>query len=343
MTLVRTWAGAVGALAVLSLAAGCGDDGGGEETSSLVCLDDGQLVIDDASNYSFSSTLTIQSTTVKDATDLTFDWSALSVDFFDTPVDPAADVDMVLVSLWGMTETELAENLNKDNLPLADNKGAITVYPDGTQTSANLLSFNILGNPLPEEELWSRFDTSTPDYQYPPETHTFMMMAATGTVPGKDSRMLGFFKLDPNSTNTTVALTNDSTQMDWNVQLANKPLFAVPAGNSALTLDWTNMTINALGNTYDGTQVTEVVVAHYATMTVQDLEAQFLFLEERADEWYSGEVLAGTSLDLSTLTEETTSAPFSGIDETGVWLAAAFCTINCNNPAPWSITLLTPC
>jgi hypothetical protein len=347
----------MGALAVLSLALGCSGDDDDDGTPSAggtggtpgvggagptACLDDGQIVITDDSNYSFSSTLTIQSTVVKDATDLVFDWSALSVDFFDAPVNPSADIEMVLVSLWGQTETELAANINKDNLPIADNKGAITYYPESGETSANLLNFTIFGNELPEDELWSRFDTSYAGYQYPPETHTFMVMAASGVEPGKDSRMLGFFRLDPTSTNTTVALTNASTQMDWSVQLASKPQFPVPAGNPALTLDWTNMTVNALGNPYLGDQITEVVVAHYATMTLTDLEQQFLFLEDRADAWYSGEVYAGTTLDLSTLADAN-GAPFPGIDATGVWLAAAFCTSNCNNPAPWSITLLTPC
>ena len=32
----------------------------------------------------------------------------------------------------------------------------------------------------------------------------------------------------------------------------------------------------------------------------------------------------------------------SGIDSTGIWMAALFCG-NCNNPAPWSITILEPC
>jgi hypothetical protein len=294
-------------------------------------------------NYSFSSTMTVESTVVKDAENLRFDWSALSVDFFDAPVNAAEDIDMLLISLWGMTETELAMNLNADNLPLKDNKGAITFYPDGTQTSANLLDFDSFGNEIPEDDLWRRFDTSTPDYEFPPESHTFMLTAATGTVPGENSRMIGYFRLDPTATNTTVTLTNASTQMDWSAQLASAPELAVPAGNPALTIDWSQMNTTAMGSAFDGTQVTEVVVGHYSTMTVSDLEQQFLFLEDLADAWYWGEVYSGQSLDLNELTERTTGAAFPGIDATGVWMVALFCTANCNNPAPWSITKLTPC
>ena len=323
---------------------GGNEPGGAPDTGRNVtpCVADNQIVITDDTNYSFSSTLTIQSTVVRDAENLQFDWSGVTVDFFGAPVDPATDIDMILISLWGMTQGELAANLNRDNLPLSANQGAITFYPDGTQTSAQLLDFDSFHTPIPEEDLWARFDTSTPGYQYPPESHTFMVMASTGTIPGKHSRMLGFFRLDPNSTNTTVALTNDSTQMQWSVDLAHAPQLGVPAGDPDLNIDWSQMTRNALGNQYDVTQITEAVVAHYADMTITDLEEQFLFLQDRADEWYSGDVVAGTDMDLSELADEEGNS-FAGIDSNGVWLVALFCTNGCNNPAPWSITLLTPC
>ena len=123
----------------------------------------------------------------------------MTVDFFDKEVDPAEDIDLVLLSLWGMTEDDLAENLNKDNLPTDRNKAAITTYPDGTYTLENLLDFNSFNNPVPVDRLWEVFDTSTPDYEYPPKTHTFLVIAQTGTDPGRDARMLGFFRLDPDS------------------------------------------------------------------------------------------------------------------------------------------------
>ncbi len=50
----------------------------------------------------------------------------------------------------------------------------------------------------------------------------------------------------------------------------------------------------------------------------------------------------GSSLDLSTF-ENASGATFPGIDGTGVWLVALFCTSECNNPAPWSITVPRPC
>ena len=352
----------IGLLAVLSLAAvSCSDESSDSEGAGGMagtgggggggtCLSD--LVITDATNYTFSYNLTIESTTVKSGLDLTFDWSQLTQDFYGRPLDVNTDINMVLVSLWGMTEQVLTENLNHDNLPLSNNKGALTVYPAELQrnpgearTNANLMEFNSFRNEVPLVDMQARFDMSTPGYAYPPDSHTFMLMAATGETPGKNSRMLGYFKLsqDPSVTNTTVTLHNQSTVMTHTVNLLNTPLQPVPANTPALTINWANMQTNALGATYDGTQITEAVVAHYSSYTVQQLQDRFLFLEDEADAWYWGEVVSGKSMDLSTLAEKTTSAPFPGIDGTGVWLVALFCTVNCNNPAPWSITLLTPC
>ena len=302
-------------------------------------------MITDDTNYTFKFTLTIQSTTVKDKTDLTFDWSAVTKDFLGLTLDPVKDIDLVVVSAWGMTEQEITDNLNKDKLPLNSNKGALTAYPgeETDFTSVKLTELSSFHNEVPEDVLWSYFDTSTENYQYPQDKNTFMMIVASGTTPGKDSRMLGFFKLDPASTNNTVALTNDSTKMEWEAHLANiKPIF-VPANQASLSIDWKNMTVNAIGNPYDVSQITEAVVAHYATLTLEDLEQQFLYLEDEADGWWSGEVISGTTMDLSTLKDEG-GAAFPGIDSNGVWLVALFCTSSqCNNPAPWSITVLKPC
>ncbi len=335
-----------GLLAVIAtLATGCGEDDGGDAAGGA-CVTDGRIVITDDTNYTFSSTMTPQSTVVKDATDLTFEWGALTQDFYGRPIDPTRDIDLVLVSLWGMTEAELASVMNADQLQLSSNKGALTFYPTEAgipaPTSVRLLELNSFRNEVPEEQIWQRFDTSTPGYQYPPATHTFMLMAQKGTDPGKDARMLGFFRLDPASTNTTVALTNTSNTLTYEVHLAQSPQIGVPAGTPGLTIDWTNMTTNALGNPYEVTQITEAVVAHYPTYSLADIEQRFVYLKEEAGAWYSGEVLAGTTMDLSTL-KDAAGASFPGIDATGVWLVALFCTNNCNNPAPWSITLLKPC
>jgi len=327
---------------VLALVTGCGDDLEPHAAPPTAAVCESSFAITDDTNYTMTSTLAVELTRLKDATDIVFDWSAVTVDYFGRPIDPLVDIDNVVISLWGMTPAELEENLRQDNLPLSSNKGAITTYPDDAYTSMNLLGFDVFGSPLPEEELWPRFDTMHPEYQYPQDTHTYMVTAGTGTAAGKGTRMLTLFNLDPASDQTELFLTNESTDLDFTVTLGGARPVAVPVATPSLVIDWREMTTNAIGNEYSPAQITRAVVAHFETESVSDLEAEFLNLEELAIGWWSGEVSAGASIELGTLLDET-MAPFPGIDDSGTWMVALFCTSTCNHPAPWSITLLEPC
>jgi hypothetical protein len=328
------------ALALATTACTGGDDG--ESPAGGVCdAANGKFSITDDTNYSLPASISVQKYAVKDATDILFDWGGLTQDFYGQPLDPKADIDLVLLSLWHKTPAELEAALTSDNLPPSENIGVITTYPMDAFTSRHLLEFDFTGTPVPPDELWQYFDTKNPRFHYPPAEYTFLLEASTGTVLGKGARMLAFLGLDPNGADD-LTLTNDSATVDFSVHLASARPVHVPVAMPALTIDWSTMTKNALGNDYDGIQITRAVVAHYSTETLADLESDFLKLQTLADGWWSGKVLSGKSIDLDTLTDES-GAPFPGIDDQGIWLTALFCTTNCNNPAPWSITILEPC
>jgi len=61
-------------------------------------------------NYTFSSTITLAPVLVKPESDLTFDWSAVSVDFMGHELDPAANIDTANFVLWGLPEADLETN-----------------------------------------------------------------------------------------------------------------------------------------------------------------------------------------------------------------------------------------
>ena len=218
MRIMRRSHFSAGALA-LALTTGCGDElvPNASPPTGTVC--ESSFAITDDTNYTMTSSLSVELARLKDASDVVFDWSAVTVNYFGRPIDPLIDIDNVVISLWGMTPEELEENLRQDNLPLGSNKGAITTYPGDAYTSMNLLGFNVFGSPLPEEELWPRFDTMHPEYQYPQDTHTYMVTAGSGTAAGKGTRMLTLFNLDPASDQTELFLTNESTELDFTVTL----------------------------------------------------------------------------------------------------------------------------
>ena len=315
---------------------------GGSGPSATCDAPDGMLMITDDTNYSLPSSLEVKSAKLKDATDLTFDWSGIGHDLFGRTVDARVDIDLLLVSLWRLTPAELTRDLERDALSPNDSVGLITTYPKDDYTSQHLLGFDYTGNPIPEGDIWRYFDTKNPDFHYPADTHTFLVIAETGTVLGKGARMFGYFTLDPAATETKLTLDDASAKVTYTVNLEQARPVRVPAATPGVTIDWRKMTTNALGNPYDWNQINDAVVAHFTNETLADLDADFLNLESLAEGFWKGEVKAGRSIELSTLVNAN-QEPFPGIDDSGIWMAALFCTINCGNPAPWSITILKPC
>lgn len=304
-----------------------------------------EVALQDSNNYTLTTDVSIQTTTLKGASDLVFDWSELTTDFFGHAVNAAEDVDLVLLSLWNMGPEDLENRISFDTLSPNEQKGVLSIYPDGTFTSRNLYTFNVLdqsNTPIDAAELQPVFDTTRPDYAYSPSEYTFLVIASSGTSPGQNARMLSMFKLDTNSAETTLKLTNSSASLIADANFANSVPVSVPVATPNISINWKAMTRNALGNTYEVRQITKAVVLHFNTATLKEVENNFLDLEQNADQWYEGEVVAGTSVDLSTLVDQT-AGNFSGITAEGTWMVALFCTKTCNNPAPWSITVLEPC
>src|SRR5678815_5276358 len=78
--------------------------GGGSETPSnpaAICTD-GHIIADTQNNYAFTSTITLDPVTVKPMADLTFNWGGVTKDFLGHAVDPVADLDTIVVMLWGL-------------------------------------------------------------------------------------------------------------------------------------------------------------------------------------------------------------------------------------------------
>jgi hypothetical protein len=339
---------AIAAGAVLTALTGCHS---AESTpppapiKSAACMDPtANVVITDPTNYSLTDSFDIKTFTLKDNTNLVFDWSALNKDFFGHTVNLPTDINLILVALWHMTPAQIEDALKADDIPLSSNAGVITALTSG-KTSVNLSDFTLLGQSIPTDLIPMYFDTSTPNYQYPQDQFTFMMMASTGTTPGKGPRGIALFHIDPGASATTLAMTPDSTKLSYSVNLTKGAPVLVPASTPKLTVDWSQMMHNMIGNKYDFSQITRAAVAHFKNQTLEDLQSKFLDLETLADDWWQSTAIAGSSVDLSTLAKTSGSSSgetFPGIDASGIWMTALFCD-NCNNPAPWSITIMQPC
>jgi hypothetical protein len=313
----------------------CGGGGGG--SPNVICTN-GTIVANEINDYAFSSSFTLPPVSVKPMSSLTFDWSAVTKDFLGHPLSTVADLNTIEVLLVGLSSATFEMQLNTDTF----GQGSLLVTPPpsfnptGGVTSATLYNdFSAGGVAVTPDNAGMYLDPT----MFPPANNTYVVAAQTGTDLGNNIRMLQAFKLDSSSSNTTVALTNSSTELSYTADLHNLHPTGVPAGTAALTLDWSQMKTNALGGNFILTNITSAIVGHYSQTPAQ-LESQFLDLQTIATDLYTAEIGSGTLLDF-TMLKDSAGNGFPGVDASGTWLVALTCG-NCRNPAPWYLTVLEP-
>jgi len=322
--------GAGGAGAGGSGAGGSGGQGGTSSTS-VVCQG-----------------ASVTANEVQPNTPLTFDWSGLSKDFLGNGLDPKKDIGIVSLIPWSLTVDQVQTKMDTEDL---DNQYIISNVPLSLKTDANLTSTKLFdltlnggtigdGGTLSESQVLSYFDPS----KWDPASNSYTFLVASGTTPGKGSKMIQSFVLDPSSTNTNVSVTNTSTQLQFTAVLDKLAPTGVTGGTGSITIDWNKLATSAMGRSFFPTDIDRVIVGHYTQTPVQlQSNDTFLRIESIATALYSKELdTTTTKLDLSTLTDSSNNA-FPGIDGTGTWIVALQCLNNCRNPAPLYLAILKPC
>ena len=320
----------------------------GSSTESATCTN-GMMIADEANDYSFSSSLMLHPVKVQPSSNLTFNWGAVTEDFLGQPVNAQNDLNAIFLLLVNLPAATFEMQLNNDSFSTSS-----IVIPgpppsflptNGVTTTTLYNNFISANGPVDSTMAATYLDATT----YTPANSTFVIAAQTGTnMIGTGIRMLQSFELDPSSTNTTVNLTNSSTTLTYAANLHSLHPTGVPAATAALTLDWSQLTTNGLGETLsdDGspgtvprTNIGNAIVGHY-TQTPSQLESQFLDLQTIATDLYTAAIPSGTTLDFTTLVDAKGNS-FPGVDATGTWLVALICT-NCRNPAPYYLSILEP-
>ena len=294
------------------------------------------IVATSNNNYTLSSGLIFPPVTVRPDSELRFRWSGVTEDLLGHALDPRANIDAVHVMLWKASLANFQAMLHDDALAQRDLAVIMTRYTDKMLTETSLFEFTSVGIPVPPEDILPFFNADS----YPPDQHVYTLMIATGEALGEGTRMIQSFTLDPASTNTLVEMTNDSTLVQYAVDFASRERTLVPPGTSDITIDWTNLMVNARRQAISPLEITEIVVARYDE-TITELENQFLDLELIAEEMWRGDITSGTTASFSTLTDSD-GRPFPGVSADGTWIVALVCG-SCLSPAPEYLHVFAPC
>ena len=266
--------------------------------------------------------------------DITFDWSALTKDFFGHDWDPASIVQVALVP-WAADIMTIENGINVDdpNLQsLADVPAVFNPQPGGAPvTSAKITDFQDPGGsgPVPEDVLL--------DYLDPANGYIITLILQADTNVGVDARMIMAINPTEGATTTNVMLTDTSTTLTADA-VFGEPL-VVPAGDPNLAFDYGGLTTRSFGGEFRS-QLFEIIVGKYPLDA--DLEAGILDIEVVYENFWRGDAPGvGTTINLGTLTDET-GATFPGVDASSKYLVGIVCPA-CSNPSPWYLSELTPC
>jgi hypothetical protein len=354
-------ASAIG-LMTLGTAVGCGDDGGSDgmptgtatppaPTTPAVtgCLTetapDGSLLLRavDANNYSLSNIVSIKQSEIGPGTDLTLDWSALTVDFFKHPI-AAGDITNVTMAIFEAQYEQIKVGLEKDAMP--DAVAGAWMPLDGTRTSVKLsemfVPYTAMQKPT-AEQLDVYFDPAKAD----PAIYSYTVTVNKGDLLKTNVKMIHHVRLNPAApTTSTVALTNDSATIMATAQIGSKPAIQIPANTPGITVDWNAMVNNAVGEKFEDSTILGIRVLHFP-FTADQLDSKILDLDISFDKEYKAEWTGAVaeSEKLSILTDKDGQA-FPGIDPSlgGTWVLALMCRNDvCGSPAPWYMARLEAC
>jgi len=311
--------------------------------------EDGVYLLDDSSNYSFDGSLDIASQSVgvqianctdnadndsdgetdelDECIDLSIEWGDISQDLQGHEMDPVSDVNSVALIIFRyLSQEEVEQKLSENTLVQADVGLYVSIDP-GDETSVVLSDLTLLGNEIGP-------------HQYLEEGYgTFMLYLQQGYTVGTGVKMSQFFEPSVDSSETTVRFSDESTILDFEVDILSAAPLVLQAGEE-LSIDWSALSSDGLGKEFDANAVDQLMIARYSDLSLEELESQFLDIELLADEiWKLG--LGGESTaDLGSAVGD--SGSFGGLDSTSTYVLALRCT-SCANPAPLYLASMTRC
>jgi len=301
----------------------------------------GNVIIEDANNYTSVSALTISTLQTAPMTDLAFTWDAVSKDLL---CHTAGSIDNVaFLQIKGMTQQQIEMKLAVGAL----NSNEVAVYAEHhTQSADGGASASVM---------LSTFDNYDPSFELvtdyvPTTTAQYLALFTHGTTLGVGAQTMVFLQPMTGVTTATVAAPNpcpDGTANGTNEILS----FTATLSPTAVTIpkagpwkvDWSQVTKDNFGNTIDFSQTTldKVEVGYFQGKTPAQIQADFLNVEQDATQLYTYSVPQGQKyVDLSM--GGTPAFPgFASTAATDTWAVAVLCS-QCQVPAPVVFTILAP-
>jgi hypothetical protein len=298
----------------------------------------GNVVMKDANNYKATSQLTIphvQTAPGADA-DLKICWDSVSTDLLCHAVSPTTDIDNVsFLELLGLTEQQVQTTFGSGqslNLNSVLKYGDHHVDHTTGETCASLSTFG-LGN-----------TAISPTLDYVASANkTYMLLFSKGTVTGTGARSMLFIEPTAGVSTMTVNGQQGCGILDFTADITSPAALSIPIAGPWV-LDWSQVTLDGLGNAVVYQDIDSLMLGYYDGMTVAQVQARFLDLQVMATATYTLPIPNGGVKKYADLKDATTATgvPFPGFTPlSGVWAVALLCS-TCQVPAPVALAILSP-
>ena len=278
----------------------------------LGCVQPSQeFVLHDGQNYSFSSSLDAQSTKITEGEDAIIDWSSIDRDMLGNELHPSEIDKVSIIRFPRLSKEEVLLGINNETLKQSDLSGFVDFVPQDT-LQENISAFSLQGTTVQ------------------PETD---LLASQGTFLVLANRMeevvsLLFFEPSSESENHQVFFTSDSVELDYDVSLLTSEAIVLEEARDYY-IDWSGITKTGTGNPVALQQIDRLLLGGFS-QTLDELETDFLRLEQLAEELYVADVAGQTALPLSRIDG------FVDFDPELQWIVALQCS-RCLNPAPFFV------
>jgi len=312
------------------LLAGCGDED--EPAAQPPPTPPANVFLTDDNNYTSVAALRIPSVETVPQADLEIHWDNIVRDLQCHPVNgdsEETDIDNVsFLRFDDMTEDEVAQKLTQGELPQSEVDEYTDFQPDSDTTSTDLSNLKLL-DPITLSEI-----IEDPERSY-------LMLFSEGTVPGVGARTMIFIRPTDGSSNERVDAPEGCGLLDFEVDLASQDAAQIPA-DGPFVVDWSGVTVDAIGNTFAYASVDSLLLGFYEDMTIEEIETRIFDLEIMATSLYELPLKGVRKADLTKAVERTTGDNFAGFDRTnGTWMMALLCS-SCQNPQPLLLTVFEP-
>lgn len=281
--------------------------------------------VDDTNNFTYTADLTVASVPLAAATDNLLGWEGLTHDIHGGLLAPMTDVDEAqLIGFRDLSQAAIADGLANETLEQADVTLYVVCTPDSS--TCNMSDFRI-----------GRSGVDLSKYFLPDMGNWLLALSANGK-PGAG----GLLFLEPEASAPDFAhVTDASSRLDVTVDFHSLTPLGVPRDDAAVTLDWSGVATDGLGNAFQPAEIDGAYIARFDA-PLDDLEVDPVDLVTRGDaSYWKADVTGMSQANLAAFTNTVDPGQtFPGIDSEGTWLFALTCS-SCTNPAPRFVTVLT--